>query len=80
MGLEALDQGFQRRFTQVEALQGLAIGFSMRDASIVARAVRHLVGDDQIDLRLLERDLAQLLGEVDGGGFSPAPVQGMLPE
>ena len=75
-----LDFGAVGRIDPVthEALQGLAIGFSMRDASIVARAVRHLVGDDQIDLRLLERDLAQLLGEVDGGGFSPAVMGGVM--
>ncbi len=60
------------------ALQGFAIGFSLRDASVVARAVRHLVGDDQLDLRLLERDLAVLLGEVDGGGFSPAVMGGVM--
>jgi len=60
------------------ALQGFAIGFSLRDASVLARAVRHLVGDDQIDLRLLERDLAGLLGEVDGGGFSPPLMGGVM--
>jgi ubiquinone biosynthesis protein len=75
-----LDFGAVGRIDPVthEALQGLAIGFSIRDPSIAARAVRHMVGDDQIDLRLLERDLAQLLGEVDGGGFSPAVMAGVM--
>jgi ubiquinone biosynthesis protein len=75
-----LDFGAVGRIDPVthEALQGLAIGFSLRDASIVARAVRHLVGDDQIDLRLLERDLAVLLGELEGGGFSPALMAGVM--
>jgi len=55
-----------------EALQGMAIGLSLRDASVIARAVRHLVGDDQSDMRQLERDLSRLVGEVDAGGISPA--------
>ncbi len=75
-----LDFGAVGRIDPVthEALQGFAVGFSLKDASTVARAVRHLVGDDQIDLRLLERDLALLLGEVDGGGFGPAVMAGVM--
>jgi ubiquinone biosynthesis protein len=56
----------------------MAIGFSLRDASIVARAVRHLVGDDESDMRQLERDLALLLGEVESGGMSPAAMSGVM--
>jgi ubiquinone biosynthesis protein len=61
-----------------EALQGIAIGFSLRDGSVLARAVRHLVGHDQIDMRQLERDLSILLGEVEAGGLSPAAMAGMM--
>jgi ubiquinone biosynthesis protein len=63
----------------LEGLQGIALGFSLRDASILARAVRHLTGDDVTDLRPLERDLARLLGEVGAeGGMSPAVLSGVL--
>ncbi len=61
-----------------EALQGIALGFSLREASLLARAVRHLVGDDQIDMRQLERDLSMLLGEVEQGGLSPAAMGGVM--
>lgn len=61
-----------------DALQGIAIGFSLRDPSLLARAVRYLVGDDQIDMRQLERDLAMLLGEVTDSGFSPAAMLGVM--
>jgi ubiquinone biosynthesis protein len=45
---------------------------------VIARAVRHLVGDDRIDMRVLERDLSLLLGEAEGGGISPAVLAGVL--
>jgi ubiquinone biosynthesis protein len=61
-----------------EALQGIALGFSLSEASLLARAVRHLVGDDQIDMRQLERDLSMLLGEVEQGGLSPAAMAGVM--
>jgi ubiquinone biosynthesis protein len=75
-----LDLGAVGRIDPVtrEALQGLALGFTMRDGSLLARAVRHLVGDDQIDMRQLERDLAMLLGEVEEGGLSPAAMAGVI--
>jgi ubiquinone biosynthesis protein len=76
-----LDFGAVGRLDPValEALQGIALGFTMRDASIVARAVRHLTGEDIVDLRPLERDLAALLGEVGAtGGLSPAVMSGVL--
>jgi ubiquinone biosynthesis protein len=51
----------------------------MSDGSVIARAVRHLVGDDRSDMRLLERDLSLLLGEAQGGaGMSPAILSGVL--
>jgi ubiquinone biosynthesis protein len=62
-----------------EALQGIALGFALRDASVVARAVRHLVGDTQhIDMRQLERDMAVLLGEVESAGFGAAAMAGVV--
>lgn len=62
-----------------EALQGIAFGFAMRDASLIARAVRHLVGDErQIDMRQLERDMAVLLGEVESKGFGAAAMAGVV--
>ncbi|MBV9422063.1 MAG: hypothetical protein JOZ98_04070 [Solirubrobacterales bacterium] len=75
-----LDLGAVGRIDPVtrEALQGLAIGFTLRDGAVLARAVRHLVGDDQIDMRQLERDLAMLLGELEEGGLSPAAMAGVL--
>ncbi len=61
-----------------DALRGIAIGFSQRDGSLLARAVRHLVGDDRLDMRRLERDLTALLGEVQEGGLSAAAMLGMM--
>jgi ubiquinone biosynthesis protein len=61
-----------------EALQGIAIGFSLRDGSVLARSVRYLVGDDQIDMRQLERDLSMLLGEIQEGGLSPDAMLGVM--
>jgi ubiquinone biosynthesis protein len=76
-----LDFGAVGRLDPValESLQGIALGFTMRDAAIVARAVRYLTGEDITDLRPLERDLAALLGEVGSeGGLSPAVLSGVL--
>jgi ubiquinone biosynthesis protein len=61
-----------------EALQGIALGFAVRDGSLIARAVRHLVGDDLVDMRQLDRDMSVLLGEVDATGLSPAAMAGVL--
>lgn len=75
-----LDFGAVGRIDPVtrEALQGIAVGFSIRDGSILARSVRYLVGHDQFDLRQLERDCSILLGEIDAGGLSPAAMAGMI--
>ena len=63
----------------LEGLQGIALGFTLRDPSMLARAVRHLTGDEVTDLRPLERDMARLLGEVGAeGGMSPAVLSGVL--
>jgi ubiquinone biosynthesis protein len=76
-----LDFGAVGRLDPValEGLQGIALGFTVRDPSMVARAARHLTGDDVLDLRPLERDLSTLLGEVGAdGGLSPAVMTGVL--
>ncbi len=75
-----LDFGAVGRIDPVtrEALQGMAIGFSLRDGSVLARSVRYLVGHDHMDMRQLERDMSVLLGEVDSGGLSPASMSAMM--
>ncbi len=75
-----LDFGAVGRIDPVtrEALLGIAVGFTLRDGSLIARAVRHLVNDDSIDMRQLERDLSILLGEVQAGGISPAAMGGVM--
>lgn len=64
----------------LEALQQLAIGFTMRDPSVIARAVRRLArgqGDD-IDISALEFDLGVLLTDFQGGGFDPSALTQVL--
>lgn len=62
-----------------EALQAIALGFALRDASLIARAVRRLVGDAaQIDMRQLERDMSLLLGEIESAGFGVAALSGVI--
>lgn len=61
-----------------DALQGIALGLALRDASVIARAVRYLVGDVEGDMRQLERDLAVLLGEIEVGGISPTAISGVM--
>ena len=76
-----LDFGAVGRLDPVglEGLQGIAIAFALHDAAMMARAVRHLAGDDLgVDLRALEADLATLIASFDGGGFDPAIVRGVL--
>ena len=75
-----LDFGAVGRLDPVtlEALQAIALGFSIQESSVIARGVRHLVGDDRADMRLLDRDLSLLLGEVSGGGKSPAVLGAVL--
>jgi ubiquinone biosynthesis protein len=75
-----LDFGAVDRLDPVtrEALMNIAIGFTLRNGSLIARAVRRLTGDDHSDMRQLERDLAILLGEVQAGGLSPAAMGGVM--
>ncbi|MFL5830825.1 MAG: AarF/UbiB family protein, partial [Solirubrobacteraceae bacterium] len=75
-----LDFGAVGRIDPVtlEALQGFAIGFKLKEPSMIARAIRHLVGDDQLDLRNLERDLAIVMGEFSTAGFGPETMGAVL--
>ena len=62
----------------LEGLQGIAVGLGLQDASLVARGVRHLAGDDaSTDLRSLESDLGAVLAEM-GSGFDPTLIRQVL--
>lgn len=60
----------------LEGLQQMAIGFTMRDPSILARAVRRIAGHDgeSLDISSLEFDIGVVLTNVQGGGFDPAAI------
>ena len=64
----------------LEGLQQLAIGFSMRDPSVVARGVRRLAGHagDDIDIAAMEFDIGVVLTDVQGGGFDPGALSEVL--
>jgi ubiquinone biosynthesis protein len=77
-----LDLGAVGRLDPItmEGLQGIALGFTMKDPNVLARAVRHLADDERsVDLRVLERELGTLLGELgDAGGLSPEVMRQVL--
>ncbi len=60
----------------LEGLQQMAIGFTMRDPSILARAVRRIAGHEgeSLDIASLEFDIGVVLTNVQGGGFDPAAI------
>ena len=60
----------------IEALQQMAIGFTLRDPGMLARAVRRLAGGnaEDLDIPSLEFDMGQVLTQVEGGGFGPAAI------
>ena len=64
----------------LEGLQQLAIGFTMRDPSVLARGVRRLAGHDadDIDIAALEFDLGAVITDVSGGGFDPSSLSEVL--
>ncbi len=64
----------------LEGLQQLAMGFTMRDPSVLARGVRRLAGHDadDIDIAALEFDLGGVITDVSGGGFDPASLSEVL--
>jgi len=64
----------------LEGLQQLAIGFTMRDPSVLARGVRRLAGHDadDIDIAALEFDLGAVITDISGGGFDPSSLSEVL--
>jgi len=61
----------------LEGLQQLAAGFLQRDASVMARAVRRMVGTQgtRLDIAALETDMAAVLAQYGAsGGFDPAII------
>lgn len=60
----------------IEALQQMAIGFTIRDPGMLARAVRRMAGGgaENLDIPSLEFDMGQVLTQIDGGGFGPAAI------
>lgn len=64
----------------LEGLQQLAIGFAMRDPSVVARGVRRLAGHagDDIDISAMEFDIGVVLTDIQGGGFDPGSLAEVL--
>jgi len=61
----------------LEGLQQLAAGFLQRDSSVMARAVRRMVGTQgtRLDIAALETDMAGVLAQYGAsGGFDPAII------
>jgi ubiquinone biosynthesis protein len=60
----------------LEGLQLLAAGFIQRDAGVMARAVRRMVGSQGtlLDIAAIETDMAAVLGQFGGSGFDPAVI------
>ncbi len=61
------------------ALQDIALGGSLGDPLIIARAIRNLAGTGSTaSLQSLETDIGMLLVESGSGGFSPSMIQDVL--
>ncbi len=60
----------------IEALQQMAVGFTLRDPGVLARAVRRIAGSagEDLDIPSLEFDMGQVLTQIEGGGFGPAAI------
>ncbi|HEX4246183.1 MAG TPA: AarF/UbiB family protein, partial [Acidimicrobiales bacterium] len=62
-----------------QSLKEIALGMSIGEPMLMARAVRRLAGSDSIDLRILEADLSALMVEADTGGrFDPKVIPAVL--
>ncbi len=62
-----------------QSLKEIALGMSIGEPVLMARAVRRLSGTDSVDLRLLEADLSALMVEADTGGrFDPKAIPAIL--
>jgi ubiquinone biosynthesis protein len=64
----------------LEGLQQMALGFTLRDPSVLARAVRRVAGQagETIDITSLEFDLGVVLTTLQGGGFDPAAISEII--
>ncbi len=64
----------------LEALQQLALGFTTRDVTVLARALRRLAGSsgEQFDMAAIEYELGIVLTGVEGGGFDPAALSAVV--
>ena len=60
----------------LEGLQQMAMGFTLRDPSILARGVRRIAGakGEELDIASLEFDVGVVLTDVQGGGFDPEAI------
>lgn len=64
----------------LEGLQQMALGFTLRDPSVLARAVRRVAGQagESIDIASLEFDVGVVLTSLQGGGFDPAAISEII--
>jgi ubiquinone biosynthesis protein len=64
----------------LEGLQQMALGFTLRDPSVLARAVRRVAGQagETIDITSLEFDLGVVLTTLQGGSFDPAAISEII--
>ncbi|MCB0918548.1 MAG: AarF/ABC1/UbiB kinase family protein [Actinobacteria bacterium] len=60
----------------LEALQQMAIGFTLRDPGLLARATRRMAGSqgEDLDIPSLEFDMGQVVTQIEGSGFGPAAI------
>ena len=63
--------------TTRRSLEDIALGMSVNEPLVVARAARRLAGDSTADLQTLESDIGLLMVET-AGGFDPALIQQVL--
>jgi len=64
----------------LQALQLMALGWSIRDPAVLARAVRRLAGPQakELDMAALEFDLGSVVSGVESGGFSAESMNQIL--
>jgi ubiquinone biosynthesis protein len=64
----------------LEGLQQMALGFTLRDPAVLARAVRRVAGQagENIDITSLEFDLGVVLTTLQGGGFDPGAISEII--
>ena len=60
----------------LEGLQQMALGFTLRDPAVLARAVRRIAAGagESVDIVALEFDIGVVLTDVQGGGFDPKAI------